>query len=116
MPWIAAAHGFTGRERRVTELVAQGFTTRQIAARLGLSPYPVQDHLKSILEKTGTGGRRDLVARILFDHDAPSQSTTPPADAPSPPRQGAGPSSASRTQRWNAATPPSWRGLSRPAS
>ncbi|HEX4812374.1 MAG TPA: helix-turn-helix transcriptional regulator [Nonomuraea sp.] len=69
-PLIAAAYGLTERERRVTELVARGHSTNQIAGLLHLSAYTVQDHLKSIFEKTGTGSRGDLVARLYFDHYA----------------------------------------------
>ena len=70
-PLIADAYGLTDRERRVTELVAQGHSTNAIGARLHLSAYTVQDHLKSIFEKTGTGTRGGLVARLFFDHYAP---------------------------------------------
>ncbi|MGP4024565.1 helix-turn-helix transcriptional regulator [Actinomadura sp. 3N407] len=71
-PLMVDAYGFTDGERRVTELVAQGLSTRQIAARLHVSPYTVQDHLKSIFAKSGTGSRGDLVARLFFDHYADS--------------------------------------------
>ena len=70
-PLIADAYGLTDRERRVTELVAQGYPTNVIGARLHLSAYTVQDHLKSIFDKTGTGTRGELVARLFFDHYAP---------------------------------------------
>ena len=70
-PLIADAYGFTQRERLVTELVARGFSTSEISARLHLSPYTVQDHLKAIFDKSGTGSRGDLVARLFFDHYAP---------------------------------------------
>lgn len=70
-PLIPDAYGFTAREPRVTELVAQGFSTNQIAARLRLSAYTVQDHLKAIFAKSGTSSRGDLVARLIFDHYAP---------------------------------------------
>lgn len=70
-PLIADAYGFTERERLVTELVARGFPTSEIAGRLHLSAYTVQDHLKSIFEKSGTGSRGDLVARLFFDHYVP---------------------------------------------
>jgi DNA-binding CsgD family transcriptional regulator len=66
-PLLADVYGLTPRERRVTELVAQGLPTRQIADRLRMSTYTVQDHLKSIFSKTGTGSRGDLVARLYFD-------------------------------------------------
>jgi len=70
-PLIADAYGLTERERLVTELVARGFSTSEIAARLHLSAYTVQDHLKAIFDKSGTGSRGDLVARLFFDHYAP---------------------------------------------
>ncbi|GAA0543235.1 helix-turn-helix transcriptional regulator [Actinomadura livida] len=69
-PLMADAYGFTDTERRVTELVAQGLSTRQIADRLQVSSYTVQDHLKSIFAKSGTGSRGDLVAQLFFDHYA----------------------------------------------
>ncbi|MGH2985171.1 MAG: helix-turn-helix transcriptional regulator [Solirubrobacterales bacterium] len=70
-PLIADAYGLTERERVVTQLVAHGLGTSAIAARLHLSPWTVQDHLKAIFEKTGTGTRGELVARLFFEHYAP---------------------------------------------
>lgn len=71
-PLIAAALGLTDSECRVTELVAQGLSTRQVADRLHLSAYTVQDHLKSIFAKSDTGSRGDLIAKLFFDHYATS--------------------------------------------
>ena len=68
---IADAYGLTTRERAVTELVARGYSTMDIANRLHLSAYTVQDHLKAIFDKTGTRSRADLVARLFFSHYAP---------------------------------------------
>ncbi|MCV7301827.1 hypothetical protein H7J93_19565 [Mycobacterium barrassiae] len=68
---IADAYGLTDRERRVTELVAKGWATNDIGNRLHLSAYTVQDHLKSIFDKTGASSRGELVARLFFDHYAP---------------------------------------------
>ncbi len=76
-PLLVAAYGLTERERVVTELVARGLTTNQIAARLRVGAYTVQDHLKSIFHKSGTGSRGELVARLFLDHM--------PALAPPPP-------------------------------
>ena len=70
-PLIVEAYGFTDRERTITELVAQGLPTNDIAERLHLSAYTVQDHLKSIFEKSDTGSRGELVARLFVDHFAP---------------------------------------------
>ncbi|WP_165977900.1 helix-turn-helix transcriptional regulator [Nonomuraea diastatica] len=77
-PLLADMYGLTEREKRVTELVAQGLPTRQIANRLHMATYTVQDHLKSIFAKSGTASRGDLVARLFFDQRATSL-TAPPA-------------------------------------
>jgi DNA-binding NarL/FixJ family response regulator len=65
---IADAYGLTARERSVTELVARGLCTTAIAAKLYLSSYTVQDHLKAIFEKLGVSSRGELVARLFVDH------------------------------------------------
>jgi DNA-binding CsgD family transcriptional regulator len=64
---FAAAYGLTARERRVSELVAQGLPNAAIAARLYLSTYTVQDHLKAIFEKLDVSSRGQLVARLFLD-------------------------------------------------
>jgi len=74
-PLIVSAYGLTQGERRVTELVAQGLSTRHIANCLHLSGYTVQDHLKSIFTKSGASSRGDLTARLFSDHYASSLTT-----------------------------------------
>lgn len=81
-PLLADVYGLTQQERRVTELVAQGLPTRQIANRLRMSAHTVQDHLKSIFNRTGTGSRGDLVARLFFDQRATSLTAPPVIPGP----------------------------------
>ena len=62
---IARAHGLSSRERQVTSLTLQGLSTREMAASLSVSPYTVQDHLKSIFDKVGVRSRRELAAQLF---------------------------------------------------
>jgi DNA-binding CsgD family transcriptional regulator len=73
-PAALAADGYdlTPRERAIAQLVAGGLPTDAIARRLHLSPWTVQDHLKSIFAKVGVGTRGELVARLYFAHDVPA--------------------------------------------
>lgn len=68
---LMAAYGLTEREQDVTRLVLQGLSTTDIAQRLDVMPQTIQQHLKSIFDKTGVHSRRELVSRIFFTHYEP---------------------------------------------
>ena len=49
----AADNPLTTRETEILDLIAQGFTSKQIARRLGISPYTVNTHRDNLRRKLG---------------------------------------------------------------
>lgn len=70
-PLLMSVYGLTEREQDVTRLVLQGSSTAEIAERLVVSAHTVQQHLKSVFDKTGVRSRRDLVGKVFFAHYEP---------------------------------------------
>jgi DNA-binding CsgD family transcriptional regulator len=70
-PLLLKAYGLTPREREVVQLILRGASTIQAAARLGISPHTVTDHIKSIFEKTGARSRAELSATLFFGEHLP---------------------------------------------
>ena len=58
MPELTAP---THRKREVLELVADGYATKQIAARLGISTAAVEKHLRQMFRRYGVPNRAALV-------------------------------------------------------
>jgi DNA-binding CsgD family transcriptional regulator len=77
---IMRAYGLTERERVITGLLCTGRTTTQITAELLITQNTLQDHLKSIFDKTGVRSRREVMATILRDHYLPGLKTSHPVD------------------------------------
>ena len=52
------------REKEVTGFVCLGYTNRQIAARLNISPNTVKDRLSSVFRKFGVKRRTELLVML----------------------------------------------------
>jgi len=61
----ARASGLSAREAELLGHLATGGDTREIAARMSVSENTVQDHLKSVFDKTGARNRTSLLGRAL---------------------------------------------------
>jgi non-specific serine/threonine protein kinase len=55
----------TKREREVADLVAEGLTNKQIAARLVISPRTAQGHVEHLLAKLGFASRTQIAAWVV---------------------------------------------------
>ncbi|TYK50409.1 response regulator transcription factor [Actinomadura decatromicini] len=66
-PVIAEAYGLSARELEITQLIARGLSTGEIAAALVISPHTVRDHVKAVFGKAGVSSRGELVARLFAD-------------------------------------------------
>ncbi|MGW4499852.1 LuxR C-terminal-related transcriptional regulator [Micromonospora sp. NPDC004336] len=69
-PPSAVLDALTPQELRIAGLVADGLSSKQIAARLFLSPRTVEYHLYKIYPKLGIGSRTEL-ARLVVLRKAP---------------------------------------------
>jgi DNA-binding CsgD family transcriptional regulator len=70
-PLLMSAYDLTEREQEIARHVLRGESTVEIAESLFISTHTVQQHLKSIFEKTGVRSRRDLVGKVFFAHYEP---------------------------------------------
>jgi DNA-binding CsgD family transcriptional regulator len=62
---FARACGLTPRETELLQHLAGGAGTREVAGQMFVSENTVQDHLKSIFDKSSARSRRALLARAL---------------------------------------------------
>ena len=61
---LCRAYALTPRERQVVAALIAGDDTRTMTERLAISPYTVQDHLKSVFAKVHVRSRREVLARF----------------------------------------------------
>ena len=72
-PLIVQSYRLSPRESEITQLIAQGFATAEIAATCHITAETVQDHCKSIFDKVGVRSRRELVAHLFERHYRPQR-------------------------------------------
>ena len=77
-PVVMSTYGLTAQECALARLVFQGLSTQAISRQLEITEHTVQDHLKSIFDKTGVRSRRELVATVLRRHYLPAGHSNPP--------------------------------------
>lgn len=66
----------TERESEVLGWVRDGMSNQQIAARLGISPLTVKNHMQKLLRKLGAGNRAQAVAMALSQNLLPRHAST----------------------------------------
>ena len=66
---LCRAYALTRREREVVAALVTGLDTRAVTQRLFISRYTVQNHRKSVFEKTGVHSRRELIATFSASAD-----------------------------------------------
>lgn len=67
----------TSQERRITELICEGLTNKEIALKLSLSEKTVKSHLYRIFKKTGVKNRNQLIKLYLSVFPPPHQTSVP---------------------------------------
>jgi DNA-binding NarL/FixJ family response regulator len=70
-PIITRAYELSPREQEITQLIARGLGTADIAEQLFLSAHTVRDYVKAIFEKVDVSSRGELVAKLFAEHYAP---------------------------------------------
>jgi DNA-binding CsgD family transcriptional regulator/tetratricopeptide (TPR) repeat protein len=68
---IETRDDLTAQERQIAELARDGLSSREIAARLFLSPRTVEWHLRKVFNKLGIHSRQELPAALASSEPAP---------------------------------------------
>ena len=56
--------GLTARERQIVEVIAEGLSNKEIAARLSIEVATVKNHVHNILEKLQVSRRSEVVTQL----------------------------------------------------
>jgi DNA-binding NarL/FixJ family response regulator len=75
---LVAKPTFSHREKEVLELLVEGLTNRQIAARLFLAESTIKSHVASAFAKLGVRSRKDAVALLLDPAEGLATTALPP--------------------------------------
>jgi DNA-binding CsgD family transcriptional regulator len=70
-PLITEAYELSPREQQITQLLARGLGTADIASELYLSTHTVRGYIKALFDKVGVSSRGELVAKLFAEHYAP---------------------------------------------
>lgn len=68
---LAERYRISPRELQVLALLLDGAKIKEIALQLHITSSTVQDHIKNMLDKTGSRNRTELIARVLGWETAP---------------------------------------------
>src|SRR5262245_5870045 len=66
----------TAQERQISRLVAEGFSNKEVAAQLFLSPRTIDSHLRNVFQKLGVTSRTQLARLPLGQDERVAASTT----------------------------------------
>jgi DNA-binding CsgD family transcriptional regulator len=66
MSQVSARFGLTRRGQDVVQYLAQGYTNKKIAQRIGITEQTVKEHMQRLMWKTKTTSRTELLARLFL--------------------------------------------------
>jgi DNA-binding CsgD family transcriptional regulator len=72
---LADEYGLTSREREALRGIAHGFTTKELADRMGISPNTAKTFVRLIMIKLGVTSRTAILGKLL-DHEKPSDAAS----------------------------------------
>lgn len=74
--------GLTERQRQCMELVDQGYSSKQIARSLGISPSTVDNHIHAAVVKLGATTRQEAARRGRSGTEPETEPPSGPSDSP----------------------------------